>query len=126
MIALKFNVSLSGMCATVSGINFLLTFLFYKDGFITKLVELYRKRIRFRDELLLLHIGNHSHGEAYTVENGISTIESHIAWSGVKLRAAIKSLIRKQYVYEDKEKSVYVLTDKGIELEKKLKKDYGI
>lgn len=126
VLAINLNVSISGMCATVSCINFLLTFVLYKDGFITKLLDYHRKRLKFRDELLILHIGQHSKGDTCVMENGISSIEVHIAWSSAKLRAAVKSLISKNYIYEDKEKSVYMLTDKGIEFEKKLKKDYGI
>lgn len=125
-LASAFNVSMSGMCAAVAGVSFLLTFLFNKEGLITKIFSMYRKKIRFRNELIIFHIGNHARGESSTLENGVLSIGSHLAWSELKLRHYINNLIRKGYVYKDGIKGVYLLTEKGLEFEKTLKREYGI
>ncbi len=124
--AIHYNVSISGMCAGVSGITFLLTFLFYKDGFITRFTDRHRKKVKFRKEMLILHMANHTLGSNMFSENGMASMKYHLAWNGLMLKNYMGRLISAGYVYEDKKKGIYVLTDKGMELQAQIKHTYGL
>ena len=124
--AIHYNVSISGMCAGVSGITFLLTFLFYKDGFITRFTDRHKKKVKFRKEMLILHMANHTLGNNMFSENGMASMKYHLAWNGLMLKNHMGRLISAGYVYEDKKKGIYVLTDKGMELQAQIKKTYGL
>lgn len=113
MLALYFNVSMSGMTATVAGVNFFLTFLFSKEGYITYLVKRNKNKKIFRDKLLLMHIGNHMGEEGQEDELGISTIKNHLMWEEEKISRITNNLIDKGFVRIDKDKNIYLLTSKG-------------
>lgn len=124
--AIHYNVSISGMCAGVSGITFLLTFLFYKDGFITRFTDRHKKKVKFRKEMLILHMANHTLGNNMFSENGMASMKYHLAWNGLMLKNYMGRLISAGYIYEDKKEGIYVLTDKGMELQAQIKKTYGL
>lgn len=48
-LSLKYNVSMSGMCAGVSGLSFLLTLVFYKDGILISTIRRHRGRIALKN-----------------------------------------------------------------------------
>ena len=124
--AIRYNVSISGMCAGISGITFMLTFLFYKDGFITRFMDRHRKKVKFKKEMLILHMANHTLDSNMFSENGMASMKYHLAWNGLMLKNYISRLISAGYVYEDKKKGIYVLTDKGMELQAQIKRTYGL
>lgn len=103
-LAVKFNVSMSGMCAVVSGITFLITMTVYRGGIFTRMIRYINNRNRFSRELLILHIDNHSGKQEALGELGYSTIRQHIGWSDRKLKYFLDMLIKKGYVYRAKER----------------------
>ena len=71
IFSLIFQVSMSGMTATVAGITFFLTFLFHNQGLVTSLIKRRQRKIRFRGEMLLMHVGNHTGEEDEERELGL-------------------------------------------------------
>ena len=125
-LAVKFNVSMSGMCAVVSGITFLITMSVYPGGIFTRMIRYINNRNRFSRELLILHIDNHSGKQEALGELGYSTIRQHIGWSDRKLKYVLDRLIKKGYVYRAKERGVYSLTETGKKLSDEIKLHYGL
>ena len=125
-LAVKFNVSMSGMCALVSGLTFMITIALYPGGIITKIVRYIKNKNRFSRELLILHIDNHTGKKNALGELGYSTIREHIAWSDSKLKYVLDKLIKKGYVYRAKERGVYSLTETGKKLSDDIRKHYGL
>jgi len=125
-LAVKFNVSMSGMCASVSGLTFMITIAVYPGGIITKIIRYIKNKNRFSRELLILHIDNHTGKKNALGELGYSTIREHIAWSDSKLKYVLDKLIKKGYVYRAKERGVYSLTETGKKLSDDIRKHYGL
>ena len=125
-LAVKFNVSMSGMCAVVSGLTFMITMAVYPGGIITKMIRYIKNKNRFSRELLILHIDNHTGKKNALGELGYSTIREHIAWSDSKLKYVLDKLIKKGYVYRAKERGVYSLTETGKKLSDDIRKHYGL
>ena len=125
-LAVKFNVSMSGMCALVSGLTFMITIAVYPGGIITKIIRYIKNKNRFSRELLILHIDNHTGKRNALGELGYSTIREHIAWSDSKLKYVLDKLIKKGYVYRAKERGVYSLTETGKKLSDDIRKHYGL
>ena len=125
-LAVKFNVSMSGMCAVVSGLTFMITIAVYPSGIITKMIRYMKNKNRFSRELLILHIDNHTGKKNALGELGYSTIREHIAWSDRKLKYVLDKLIKKGYVYRAKERGVYSLTETGKKLSYDIRKHYGL
>ena len=125
-LAVKFNVSMSGMCALVSGLTFMITIAVYPGGIITKMIRYIKNKNRFSRELLILHIDNHTGKKNALGELGYSTIREHIAWSDRKLKYVLDKLIKKGYVYRAKERGVYSLTETGKKLSNDIRKHYGL
>ena len=125
-LAVKFNVSMSGMCALVSGLTFMITIAVYPGGIITKMIRYIKNKNRFSRELLILHIDNHTGKKNALGELGYSTIREHIAWSDSKLKYVLDKLIKKGYVYRAKERGVYSLTETGKKLSNDIRKHYGL
>ena len=125
-LAVKFNISMAGMCAVVSGITFLFTIFVCPNGIFTRVYNRIKNKKRFSRELLILHIDNHSKGEDVLRELGYSTIKEHIGWSDRKLRYYLDILIKKGFVYRNKEKGVYNLTESGKQISHNIKLEYGL
>ena len=125
-LAVKFNVSMSGMCAVVSGLTFMITIAVYPGGIITKMIRYIKNKNRFSRELLILHIDNHTGKKNALGELGYSTIREHIAWSDSKLKYVLDKLIKKGYVYRAKERGVYSLTETGKKLSNDIRSHYGL
>ena len=125
-LAVKFNVSMSGMCALVSGLTFMITIAVYPGGIITKIIRYIKNKNCFSRELLILHIDNHTGKKNALGELGYSTIREHIAWSDSKLKYVLDKLIKKGYVYRAKERGVYSLTETGKKLSDDIRKHYGL
>ena len=125
-LAVKFNVSMSGMCAVVSGLTFMITIAVYPGGIITKMIRYMKNKNRFSRELLILHIDNHTGKKNALGELGYSTIREHIAWSDRKLEYVLDKLIKKGYVYRAKERGVYSLTETGKKLSNDIRKHYEL
>lgn len=123
-IAMYFNLSISGMTATVAGITFFLTFLLNKEGYITQIILRKHKKREFKKDLFILHLGNHKGTDNEIYELGISSIKNHLVWSQEDVIKYSKALINEGYVV--KLKDIYSLTESGINRYLKLKQLYGL
>ncbi|MDO5726267.1 MAG: metal ABC transporter permease [Tissierellia bacterium] len=125
-IALKFNVSISGMVATVAGITFFLTFLFNREGLLTSLIIRHQNKKNFRLELMIMHLGNHE-GEANEIEElGIYSIKNHLMWTQEDVEKRANVLIKDGLAILDNEKGIYRLSEKGFLKYEKIKTAYGM
>lgn len=124
-LSIYFNVSMSGMCATVAGINFFLTFLFNPNGVITSIALRKNKKLEFQRELLIIHLGNHLDGD-YKAEHGFESIYLHLNWNKQQLEMHIKYLIDKGVVKEDNSGKYYYLTEEGEKINQGLREIFGI
>lgn len=121
ILALYLNVSMSGMTASIAGLSFFLTFLFSKDGYITYLLKREKNKKVFRDKLVLMHIGNHEGKASEKSELGINTIKNHLMWQEDKINKITNNLMDKGLVKIDKEKEMFILTEKGRQYYNQLK-----
>ena len=124
VLALYYNLSMSGMSATIAGITFFITFLFNKNGFLMKIITRKRKHIEFKKDAFLMHVGNHQQEENSKEELGIGTIYKHLSWKKEDIEKYSKILIAENKILIDE--GVYKLTEKGRNLYISLIKDYGL
>ena len=124
VLALYYNLSMSGMSATIAGVTFFITFLFNKNGFLMKIITRKRKHIEFKKDAFLMHVGNHQQEENSKEELGIGTIYKHLSWKKEDIEKYSKILIAENKILIDE--GVYKLTEKGRNLYISLIKDYGL
>ncbi len=125
-LSLRFNVSMSGMTATVAGVIFLLVFMFNKEGLITSIILRKKRRQQFKEELMLVHIGNHIGEMDEKDELGINSIKNHLNWNEDDIKKIANNLMDQGIVYRDKDLQSYRLTKKGFSQYNKIKKIYGM
>lgn len=122
-LAILFNVNISGMCASVAGITFLITLLFNKNGVISSIVNKRRMRFEFESQLLMFHLQNHN---GNNMENGYATIYDHINWNRDRLDKHINFLIRQGYVIKDDNEKMYRLTKEGYKENERIRGLYEV
>ncbi|MGP1348132.1 MAG: metal ABC transporter permease [Stomatobaculum sp.] len=125
-LALLFNVSMSGMTAAVAGGSFFLTFLFCREGLVTRLALRIRSKEEFRLDLMTVHIGNHMGQDAEEAELGLSTIKDHLKWRQREVEKRAKRLMARGMIYTDENLNTYRLTKKGEMRYDELKSEYGM
>lgn len=126
ILALYFQVSMSGMAATAAGVTFLFTFLFHREGLITLLILQQRRKKEFYLDLMMMHIGNHMHRFDEQRELGLTSIQKHLNWKQEILEKRGRELMKRGIIYVDREKKLYRLTQKGIEKYELIKSEYGM
>ena len=124
VLAMYYNLSMSGMSATIAGITFFITFIFNKNGFLMKILTRKKKHIEFKKDAFLMHVGNHQQGENSEEELGIGTIYKHLSWKKEDIEKYSKMLIAENKIIIDD--GIYKLTEKGRILYISLLKDYGL
>ncbi len=108
------DVSIAGSMALVTGIVFLLVFVFSPSrGLLTTINRRKRQRIEFAGKSLMFHLYNHEGKEDEAFENGIHTIEKHLKWNQQFLRSIIKNLKENKRIYV--EDNIIKLTEIGRE-----------
>lgn len=76
------NVSISGMMATVLGVVFCIALLFAPaEGFLTHWARLRRQREEFATDVLLIHLATHRNTPEEAVESTLLHIERELGWS---------------------------------------------
>lgn len=111
-LAKLFDVSIAGSMAVMTGIIFLLVFVFApKRGLITTISRRKKQKIEFAGKSLLFHILNHEGEEDEDLENGITTIKEHLNWREDFLKNILNELKKKNRIYV--EKDIIKLTDSG-------------
>ncbi len=124
VLAMYYNLSMSGMSATIAGITFFITFLFNKNGFLKKIITRKRKHMEFKKDAFLMHVGNHQQEENSKEELGIRTIYKHLSWKKEDIEKYSNILIEENKILIDE--GVYKLTEKGKIIYISLLKDYGL
>ncbi len=125
-LAIWLDGSIGGMCAFIGGISFLLAFLLNKDGLITTTIRKIKRKIQFKEELLIVHIGNHRQSYKESDELGFKTIAKHLNWQDQQFNSISKKLLKKKIIFKDNNKNIFDLTEKGIKSFENLRDMYGI
>jgi manganese/zinc/iron transport system permease protein len=85
-----FDTNISGAMATMSGVIFLLIFVFAPEqGLIARSVERRDRRNRFAVEMLLVHLSRHEGTAAELTENTVDHLTTELNWTPEFARRAI-------------------------------------
>lgn len=111
-MAAYFDVSIAGSMAVMTGISFLLVFVFApKNGLLTIIRRRKNQKIEFAEKSLLFHVFNHEGDKDENVELGIDTIKYHVNWDKNFLEKILDNLKKEKRIYvEDK---IIKLTPEG-------------
>lgn len=123
-LAIRLNVSLSGMIASTAGVVYGICLLVAPSGLIFKWRRRHAQRRELRDMLVLLHLHFHyeRERERYAAEAGRATMAEHLDWPESKLRQTVERLVRRGYI--SVESDVYALTERGHEAAAELELAY--
>ena len=110
--AQRLDVSIAGSMAILTGITFLLVFIFAPGrGLLTIIRRRKSQKIEFAEKSMLFHIYNHEGEENEEFECGIYSIHEHLHWEQGFLRSIIKELKEQKKIFI--EHNVIKLTDEG-------------
>lgn len=110
-LAAHFNASLSGMCALVNLLIYLLAVFLHPKGVLTKRLHRARNKARLRQELLIIHLGTHTACHRYSAENEVTEIAAHLRWTAEEIQKVSAELQRDGILTRAGE--YYLLTEKG-------------
>lgn len=80
-VASLFDVSIAGSMAVVTGVIFMLVFIFSPSrGFISSLLRRRKQKVEFAKMTLLFHLYNHADSEGEALECGVENIPRHLHW----------------------------------------------
>lgn len=124
IFAMYYNLSMSGMTATVAGITFLITFLLNRNGLLMRILRRKKKHEEFKKDTFMIHVGNHELEANSKEELGVTTIYKHLSWKKEDIDKYGQILIDENKLRI--EEGIYKLTEKGRILYISLLKDYGL
>lgn len=111
-VAMYYDVSLAGSIAVMIGLLFILTVLFsFKQGVIVKLYVKQQNKIRFQEDLVLVHILNHQYTISEKNEIGQTTINNHLKLPNKKMDKLLNHLMQNKCIYL--ENKLYRITQHG-------------
>lgn len=106
------DVSIAGSMALMTGLVFLLVFIFAPQrGFITIFRRRKFQKTDFAGKSLMFHIFNHEGEENEAIESGLNTIQNHLHWNEQFLKSIIRQLKEEKRIYIKDD--VIKLTDEG-------------
>ncbi|MCD1146501.1 metal ABC transporter permease [Peptoniphilus sp. KCTC 25270] len=124
-LAFWLDLSIAGTCAMVTGILFLLTFLWApEEGYLAIQRRNSRQRRVFSELNVLFHLNNHKNSEEYEIEAHVETMNRHLRLEKSKYDSILASLKRKEKI-EIREEVVFV-TEKGEEFLQEKAQEFGI
>lgn len=126
ILALYYNVSVSGMTATVAGITFSITLCVNRDGVLTRSIRKFKERRNIKMVSMILHVGNHMNTNQHESELGINNMHIHLSWDKKEIEKISKNLIEKKLLKIDENINAFTLTKEGVEKYDQLKKIYGV
>lgn len=113
-LAKYFDVSIAGSMAVMTGIVFLLVFVFApKRGLVTILRRRKSQKFEFSEKILLFHIYNHEGDSDEHLELGVNTIQHHLSWEKLFLDKIVGNLKQNKKIYIEDE--IIKLTEEGRE-----------
>lgn len=125
-LSIHFNVSMSGMVATVGMVNLMLCVLLYPDGIVTVYYKKYKEKKTFLEDLIIFHMGSHMDHAEEQQELGFDSIAIHLKWSSSKLEKNMNRLIDKGIVFREEKQRIYRLSNAGMEYYRNLMEEYGL
>lgn len=124
LLAFYFNSSMTGMCAFMGMIVYMLVVIFNKKGIVSRRISTKKVVNRIVNDMFIIHIGNHTHDGRSEDENKADEIYKHFNWSKEKINNTSEELIKTGLiVLEDNE---YKLTDNGLKRYNFLSKHYRL
>ncbi|MCC8023067.1 MAG: metal ABC transporter permease [Clostridiales bacterium] len=112
--AALWDVSIAGSMAVVTGLLFLMVFLFSpKRGMLGTLRRKRAQKLEFAEQTLLLHLYHHVDSEAEAAEAGVHTINQHLHWKPAKIERMTDRLIAAGQIRV--ERQILKLTPEGLE-----------
>ena len=122
-MAYALDASIAGSMATMSGVLFLLVFLFApRRGFIAKIVLHSKRKIVFASHLLTVHLLSHEGTSVERRENTIANMHKHMRWDTSFAKNVVSYAIREELI--DQKKDRLFLTSLGRETAKKVMVQY--
>ncbi|HHX37422.1 MAG TPA: metal ABC transporter permease [Clostridiaceae bacterium] len=98
-LAIWLDVSIAGSMALMTGISFLLVFIFAPDkGMLSALIRRKKQRIEFAKMTVLFHLLNHEGSDREAREAGMDTIPKELNWDKSFTENIIKLLQNEQRV----------------------------
>lgn len=92
-LAVVLDVSIAGSMAVMTGLLFILVWIFApKRGLLGILVQKRKQRLNYARYTLLTHLSNHENSSDAKEENSLATITTHLHWEQRKLNGVIKPL----------------------------------
>ena len=111
-IANTYDVSIAGSMALMTGITFMIVFMFSPSQGV---IVVYRRKrfqkIDFAQKAMLFHIMNHENSDSEHIENSVDTIYNHLNWNKEFINKLITRLIDKEQIVIDGK--LYKLTERG-------------
>lgn len=93
------NSTPSGGIAVMTGVIFLLTYLFSpKYGLVLKSIKRKRQKEEFYRKILIIHLVNHQNTEIFESENEINGICNHVGWNKEFADNIVNTCLEKKYV----------------------------
>lgn len=97
--AMYFDVSIAGSMALLTGLTFLIVFLFApQTGYLSSRYRRKSQRSKFMELTVLFHLLNHEKTETECEEAGVESIYEHLNWSQAKIEKVIASLEMQGYI----------------------------
>lgn len=94
-VAALLDVSIAGSMAVVTGLIFLLVFIFApRRGLISSLFRRRHQKLVFAKATLLFHLSNHENCENESLEAGVDTIGIHLHWAAEYTEKILRALER--------------------------------
>jgi manganese/zinc/iron transport system permease protein len=114
-IASAFDSSISGCMATMTGVCFLITFLFApKRGLVAITKRRTSQKLEFARGVLAVHLCNHAGSEEEREECRAEHLTKHIRWDAGFARQVVDSSLKEELIEE--EQGFLKLTPKGLQL----------
>lgn len=124
VLAIHLNSSLTGMCAFVGMLVFMVVVVLNKKGILFNYLKNRKVLSRVRCDMFVIHVGNHLMDGRNSDENKVYSIHKHLKWSNKELKNASQYLIENGIIFiNDNE---YMLTDEGIKKYDFLTKHYRL
>lgn len=124
LLAVYYNASLTGMCAFIGMITFLMVLSFNGKGVVYSKLKERRIKNRVRRDMFIIHIGNHIVDGTSSEENSIPGIFEHLNWKREEINQISKSLIENGWIILVGNE--FVLTNYGKKRYEFLKKHYKL
>jgi manganese/zinc/iron transport system permease protein len=118
-LARRFNVSIGGMMATMTGVFFLLAFVWGpRYGLISQELRRLQQRRDTAERLLVVHLYHHEHARDRPSENTVEALETHLRWRKPQVNRVLRRALHRQLIRQAN--GHLTLTDTGRTLAQEL------